>query len=234
MEISTFTRPIPLLATLLLAALAACSGATEPVVPSATATPAPVTATPERPTTTQTRTATPEFTSTPTPTATELLPTMSSLSTDVIDVKFMGPESTFFSYQINKLLSNNGLPEELWLGIMPTTRVGPWFYILINYPSQGIIARYGGSAMALGEYGNDGEILIKRFRICPIGIGPELWLYSSGIESSIEGNPGLSGEFAYFLKPIQDMTDISIESFYQTFKNADKSTCFDVPADVWQ
>lgn len=144
------------------------------------------------------------------------------------------PEVTVFGYQLHQLLSKNGQPDEVWLIVQPTPE-DLWFYMLIHYTQRGILAFFDGPAQGFGALGNDGEYIPLFNRICPIGIAPHLDLWIPGKIITPRGKNNILGTWVFDseLKPIQDVTEMSLEDFYQTFKDADEATCFDSPAQVW-
>ncbi len=154
---------------------------------------------------------------------------ISLISADDIVVEIgLLPDITIYGHQLNNLLTNNGEPKEIWLAPMPDTPGGSWFYLVLNYPDQGIMARYGGEATPIIKTDNEGKAMITGLHICPVGMGPELWLESPNKSTGVIGNPALGGgEFTKLLVPIQDITEMSLEDFYLTFRDADSSTCFD-------
>ena len=145
----------------------------------------------------------------------------------VIDIGLQ-PDVTVFDHKLNKLLTSNGQPEEVWLAPMPATPGGSWFYLILYYPEKGIMARYGGSASPIIKIDSSGNAIITAIRICPVSMGPELWLVAPNTLKGVMGNPALGGvEFTNLLIPIQDITEMSLEDFYLTFRNADNYICFE-------
>jgi hypothetical protein len=74
----------------------------------------------------------------------------------VVDIGLL-PDVTKFGQQLPNLLSNNGVPDQIWIAPMPETPGGPWFYLLLYYSEQGILAQYSGEASLLIKTGNDGS-----------------------------------------------------------------------------
>ena len=137
-------------------------------------------------------------------------------------------------HQLNRLLENNGQPDETWLAIMPDTPGGPWFFLVLYYQEQGILAQYNGSAIDFGRLDSNGEYIQTGFRVCPIGMGPDLWLMPRDTSISIPGNRALGGaEFHRLLRPLQDVTDMSLADFHRIFRNADSTSCFTTPPEPW-
>jgi hypothetical protein len=140
---------------------------------------------------------------------------------------------TDLAYQLDQLLTAYGQPGEIYLFVIPATPDGPFFELFIHYPQQGILAIYSGSAVGLAEFGSGGEIVPTGFRICPIGIGPTLWLRPPGTVLVVPGNPIFGSGYSIVFRPLPSVTDMSLEDFYLTFKEADSSTCFETPVEKW-
>jgi hypothetical protein len=144
------------------------------------------------------------------------------------------PVTSIYGYKLDQLLTNNGQPEEVWLAPMPDTPGGSWYYLVLYYPTQGIMARYGGSATPSITLNDNGEAIINSLQICPLGVGPELWLVPPNTLNGVKGNSALGGEaFTDILIPIKQATGLSIEEFYKTFRTGDSSTCFDTSSESW-
>ncbi len=141
----------------------------------------------------------------------------------------LSPDVSKFGHQLPNLLSNNGKPDQIWIAPMPETPGGPWFYLVLYYPEQGILAEYSGAASLQIKTGSDGKPIITGIKICPVGIGPELWLKTPNTLSGVYDNPALGGpDFTSLLRQI-DITGMNINDFYNRFRNADNTTCFVVP-----
>ena len=154
--------------------------------------------------------------------------------TEVISGFGIPPETSIYGYKLDQLLTNSGKPEEIWLAPMPYTPGGSWYYLVISYPAQGIMARYGGGATPSYIVGNDGIATITNLHICPVGVGPELWLVTPNTLKGVKGNSALGGTaFTDLLIPIQQATGMSVEEFFKTFRTGENSTCFDTPSESW-
>ncbi len=146
----------------------------------------------------------------------------------VVEIALL-PNVTKFGHQLPIILSNNGVPDQIWIAPMPETPGGPWYYLVLYYPEQGVLARYGGKASLLIKTGSDGKPIITGINICPVGIGPELWLKAPNTFSGVYDSPALGGpDFTNLLRQI-DVTGMNVNDFYNRFRNADSTTCFVVP-----
>jgi hypothetical protein len=75
-------------------------------------------------------------------------------------------------------------------------------------------------------------------RLCPKQPGITLWLWSPERRMTImdiaiigvEGFP--ENEVAYF-RPLEEVTELSVEQFHQTFAQPDNDTCLQTPAELW-
>ncbi len=155
---------------------------------------------------------------------------ISLITVDEIVIEIvLTPDVTDFGHQLPSILSNNGVPDQIWIAPMPETPGGPWFYLVLYYPEQGILAEYSGAASLQIKTGSDGKPIITGINVCPVGIGPELWLKTPNTLSGVYDNPALGGpDFTSLLRQI-DITGMNINDFYNRFRNADNTTCFVVP-----
>jgi hypothetical protein len=132
------------------------------------------------------------------------------------------------NYLLSQLLTTYGQPSQVLLQTYLAPNGTYPFHLLLYYPEQGIMVRY----IDLAE--RDGEIL----RFCPKQPGITLWLWSPERRMTImdiaviglEGFP--EDEVAYF-RPVDEVTEMSIERFYQTFAQPADDTCLETPADLW-
>lgn len=137
------------------------------------------------------------------------------------------PSAYLTSYLLSTFLTTYGQPEEIWLS---TYRASfeegdlPFFVILI-YPNQGIIALYD----------DNGKRLENVVQGCPqrnpVSI-LKLWSPHSSLtfEQIIEGSSALRKDYL----PLKQATEMSVTTFYETFKNPDNTTCLHTPANLWR
>jgi hypothetical protein len=136
----------------------------------------------------------------------------------------VGPTVTS-NFTIDKLLIDYGKPEEVYL---LTYRNAPAFptpaYLVLDYRHQGILAKYEFTSEKI----NDNEFLV-----CSQSVGPILWLRSSEkMLTELEINQSTLGyEPSFKLRKIDEVSDISVDEFYDEFKRP--PACFTTPVDIW-
>lgn len=129
------------------------------------------------------------------------------------------------NFTVDRMLIEHGKPEEIYLLTYrnaPTTPT-PAFLVL-NYQHQGILAEY--------EFASE-KISDTEFLICSQAIGPSMWLRSSQKTlTELEINQSVLGpEPSYTLRKIGEVSDISVEEFYNVFKGS--LACFKTPINIW-
>jgi hypothetical protein len=132
------------------------------------------------------------------------------------------------NYLLSQLLATYGQPSEVLLDTYLDPEGMYPFDLLLYYPEQGFMVRYTDLAE------REGEML----RLCPKQPGITLWLWSPERRMTImdiaiigvEGFP--ENEVAYF-RPLEEVTELSVEQFHQTFAQPDNDTCLQTPAELW-
>jgi hypothetical protein len=134
-------------------------------------------------------------------------------------------------YPLPEVLAAFGPPDEVWIG---TTKIGisshP-FYVVVSWPSQGIIVQYLVSAS------QPEDLLIG----CPQYMDeeplvPELWLMSPEEDDTffeILGIFGFGREGARNFRPLEEATGTDVETFYEIFKNPNNTECLTTPLNLW-
>jgi len=133
-------------------------------------------------------------------------------------------------YSLSHLLSEQGIPTSVMI-----STVGPNIrsYIgVINvdlvllYPDQGIWAHYVTSV----DEGNVGN----NVKICPIEAHIEMDLYPPGNPDSFYALLDKTdwGVTKAMYKPLNEATSMSVEEFYETFRNP-TNQCIETPANIW-
>ena len=129
-------------------------------------------------------------------------------------------------YALHQVLSRYGQPSQVMLEFWPNPP-GPYYpySLLVFYDHQGILIRYGGSAIP-GE----------PFRMCPKLEEIDylnLWLRPPGEGPSLLELADLDrAELAQML-PLEEATGMGIQTFYETFREADATVCLESPVEVW-
>ncbi len=132
-------------------------------------------------------------------------------------------------YLLSGIFARYGTPEKIFLD---TTRIvfdteGPYPFVLwIVYPQQGFLIRYQGVNSKIGA----------NIRICPMQSRIEIKTWDaeeSSYEEFIKDDSALASPFSLGPQPIEEVTDFSIESFYEKFRSGVVNTCFETPASIW-
>jgi hypothetical protein len=104
---------------------------------------------------------------------------------------------------------------------------GPYpFALWIVYPQQGFLIRYDGDNSTVG--GN--------IRICPLRSSLEIRIWDVedlGYEDLLKDDSVLAPPFGLGPQPLENVTTLTRESFYERFKSAAIDTCFETPASLW-
>ena len=146
-----------------------------------------------------------------------------SLRNGIVSVISVERTGTNVSYQLHQFLESYGQPTEVLLKTYtnsPEARLP--FRLLSAYPDRGILAYYEYSASRVDD----------KMLGCPDATGPELWLWTpakrqlprSAIEPPDTNNP---------LRALDEVTDMDIEGFYQTFKDPNTAACIETPTEYW-
>ena len=143
--------------------------------------------------------------------------------------------STHRFEMIPRLLTENGPPDQILihtLASMPDANYLP-FMIALFYQEQRILA--------VDEFPNhkNGNLLIA----CPLDKdqdslmgGPWLYLWSpEEIWTPYRVQETILGVEPYKpLRRLEDVTDMTVETFYQIFKNPNSNACVGTPIDLWE
>lgn len=128
-------------------------------------------------------------------------------------------------YLISQILVTYGEPAQIYLGVDPGTWVP--FDLLLFYPEKGILARYSGPS----EW--DGGATV---RVCPYQSEISLLLWSPEDDRMVDFLPYIGSYTANEMSEyasLEDVTEMSIEQFYQAFTQADRTICLETPIDIW-
>lgn len=129
------------------------------------------------------------------------------------------------NFTIEKVLTDYGKPDEVYLLTYRNSPTNPIpSFLILSYQHQGILAQYEFESQKVND--ND-------FLICSQPIGPSLWLRSpQKMLSDLEINQSVFGEEpSLILQKIDEVSDITIEKFYNEFK--ENSACFYTPINIW-
>jgi hypothetical protein len=149
-----------------------------------------------------------------------------SIKNGIISSIYVGPASTVQSFKLHQLLTDFGKPEKVLLKTYPNTpELYLPFRLVLFYANHRILAFYEYEAH------KEGDLL----QGCPLSVGPELWLWSTNevwTEKDAE-EIVLGPDSPNPLRPLEEVTDMSIDDFFQAFKNPESKTCIETPMDLW-
>ncbi len=130
-------------------------------------------------------------------------------------------------YLLPAILTQYGEPKEVRLLVFGS---GPGpdilYYLLLFYPDQGFLAYYKGEGARAGD----------NLRIYPTQSSFILMMWPTGKYQQLEQailQPNPNFHPAEDHRPIQEVSDMSVEDFYARFKNAGNQTCFETPSTLW-
>jgi hypothetical protein len=126
------------------------------------------------------------------------------------------------------MLAEYGPPTQIFLWTLADVPGRPLpFTLVLFYEDLGILAKY--------TYDN-AERIDDVIQSCPKPVGIILWLWSQIIEMDFEDIEliAISEDPPFPLKPLEEITDYTIESFYQTFKDAQNETCIVTLVEHWE
>jgi hypothetical protein len=131
---------------------------------------------------------------------------------------------------MSALMSSYGKPTEVYietLGFSPTAAPGP-FNILLFYPEKGLLAFFKGDAIL-----RESDSRLCQNRISPIIV---LWnthdnLFVFSEQAVMEGYSEYKDRLG--LQPIEQVSNLTVDSFYQAFKDPNNKVCIITPNDIW-
>ena len=133
-----------------------------------------------------------------------------------------------YTIGLHQMLEEYGMPTQIFLW---TVADGPFrplpFTLILLYEDQGILGKY--------TYDN-AERLEDIIQSCPKPVGTILWLWSQIIEMDFHDIEfiAVSEDPPYPLGLLEDVTDYTVESFHQTFKDPSNETCIETPVKHWE
>jgi hypothetical protein len=130
------------------------------------------------------------------------------------------------TYNLSQILSSYGKPEEVWVLTGREPREGdlPFDYALF-YPQQRFMI----------EYSIQGELQEEIVVGCPSpGASVLISVWSPEVTFTFGEiiDRRIPDSSTVFL-PLEAVTDMSIEQFFQIFKEADNTECIETPAELW-
>lgn len=137
------------------------------------------------------------------------------------------PPGYLTSYTLSVFLTAYGQPTEVRLSTSPA----PFehdelpFVVVLFYADRGIAALYGINGARQGDmvHGCPQQEPVRSL---------ELW--SPSLDFTFEQMISRSAVFNTEYLSLEESTEMDVATFYETFKNADNTTCLETPADLWR
>lgn len=129
-----------------------------------------------------------------------------------------------YSYPISKILNEYGYPTDIFIQARLHTRIEPPvnFRLVLFYEDQGILAHYLGGA-------ERSEV----FQICPSNIFepnfPFIFLWSPDDAKTFKDFIGRVPIGDMNFSPLDEVTNIDIETFYDWYQDPNSTACFEMP-----
>lgn len=135
------------------------------------------------------------------------------------------------SYNLSAVLSKYGPPGSIWLKTWPREYMEELpFQMVLFYPHLGIMVFYSVQAEEI-----DGQI-----RACFLDLSPgpmELWSPERQLDlMDLQESINVTLSFIETYEPYQlleDSTDMTVNDFYEVFKNSATVSCLETPAEFW-
>ena len=105
------------------------------------------------------------------------------------------------------------------------------YLIAMYYPDQGFLVQYNGLASQ-----NTGSNLV----ICPRELSVQLTTWDPDLSPTLEQvtyrgtSITMIGDYLYIFKHLSEVSSITEEEFYETYRNPDFTECFETPAELWK
>lgn len=147
------------------------------------------------------------------------------------------PPSTQYKYQLHQLLALLGPPRQIFISAQQSAPIPilPPTVLILDYSDIGVWASYGYIPSKIGENlvicpkPNTGKVSIYD------NVGGRLELFDPTMENdralSIEEYADTVGGFT--AKKLEDVTDMTIETFSNTFVAPNPEVCLETPANLW-
>jgi hypothetical protein len=137
------------------------------------------------------------------------------------------------NYTLAKILSTYGTPNEIWIssygysieGEIPFTTV--LFYsdavMLLKYYTNASLIEVDGESIVRG--------CIQDKSVSSLGLWPPDEVLT--FEDAVNETTGMNPSEGYLYRPLEDVTDMTIDTFYQTFLEPNAEICIETPAEIW-
>jgi len=135
------------------------------------------------------------------------------------------PPGYLTQYMLSTFLTTYGQPSEVWVSTYSAPYSDLPFRVALFYPAQGIAALYSDNGV------RQGELVHGCPQQGPVGF-LSLWDPSMQ-ELTFDVLKSRTSAFNVEFLSLEESTGMDVTTFYETFKNADNTTCLQTPTDLW-
>jgi hypothetical protein len=133
--------------------------------------------------------------------------------------------------RLSAFLKTYGSPGEVWISTYSTEYPPGFlpFLVVLFYPNQGILAIFGPENTWLSSskvHGCQMDGTPSKYGLW----SPEHEMTFMEAAREFRLNPDEKG---FLMLPIEEATEMSVEDFYQTYKEPNSSTCIETPKELW-
>jgi hypothetical protein len=154
---------------------------------------------------------------------------------EIVQSIFIRVENYRQNYQLKQILKSFGKPERIFINSQSSSQILelPPSVITLDYTEFGIWAFYGYTPKQIGENLVICPHLFDSNSSFPDMLGGRLELFSPEVPPSIhiEEYANMFGGFT--AKNLEDVTNMNVEIFYNTFVNSNPESCLETPANLW-
>ncbi len=142
----------------------------------------------------------------------------------IVKIRLDGPWGTTKIDTVSEILHNYGSPTEIWLETWGYTFGNNYypFSVALFYPELGILVRYSDE---------DAKLVDGYVTGCPQNDSGTLWLWVP--EHELTFIESLGKQQGQHYKPLEEVSEMDVEIFYQTYLDPDTETCIETPAELW-
>ena len=142
----------------------------------------------------------------------------------IVEIKLESPWGDRKINTISEILTAHGRPTEIWVDTWGYTFGNDYypFRVVLFYSHQGILVKFFDEAELTNDY------LIG----CPQNHSGKLILWSLELGLTFSEALGRQQGPQYY-KPLEEVTEMDVETFYQTYLDPNTETCITTPAELW-
>jgi hypothetical protein len=144
----------------------------------------------------------------------------------VTDIEVLPPD-TEHNFKLNQLLVAFGMPNQIYVSAQPDAQTNKLLpaRIILDYSDVGIWASYEFPLTKVGQ----------TLKICPQPIGARLDLWNPKVKNSrrISIEEFVNRITGFEPRKLEDISKMTIESFYETFQNPNTTICLETQVNLW-